>query len=116
LPILVVKDDVPIRIMSGGIHYRPGAPEREPTEDVKRRRDMGTKQISVRASAAVLGALGGAAVSFLFQLIRQIPCHDVVVTGPSCPSFSVSIVPLAFGAVVGSTASLYIHRAFSKKA
>ncbi len=63
-----------------------------------------------RFVVGALGAVIGGAASFLFQLIWQIPCRDIVVTGPSCPPFTVKAWGLALGAAIGLIAAVSIHR------
>jgi hypothetical protein len=62
--------------------------------------------------ALLVGGVGGGTIFFLIQFVAQIPCQRIVVTGPSCPAFSVSIPALILGAVVGITMVFSVRRLF----
>lgn len=87
------------------------------------RRTSGNIQESMTAHArawrmvvvGVLGGVGGAVFSFLYQLIKQIPCDDLVTRGPSCPVFTLSVSALVVGVVLGIAIGIYIDRTFRRK-
>ena len=64
---------------------------------------------------ATLGAIIGTGLSFLVQLIGQIPCDDIVIpeAGPSCRPFSLDFSALLLSAILGIIGAIAIHRLLS---
>jgi hypothetical protein len=63
--------------------------------------------------ALLVGSVGGATLSFLVQVVAQLSCHRVVITGPSCPRFSANTSALVLGALVGIVIAFSIGQAVS---
>jgi len=85
-------------------------------ESVERHVINGRKTSSVFWVALLVGSVGGATLSFLLQVLTQIPCHRVVITGPSCPKFTASIPALALGAVAGTIIAVSVSELVSRTA
>ena len=89
----------------------------EPTKQWERRTKHGCEfEPSLTQVRRRTARRGGPRHALLPSSVDQAnSCHEIVIRGPSCPAFTLSVRALAVGAIVGMVSAIYIYRMFCRR-